>query len=187
MPDGDGILFTSGNRLFHLTTSGEREQMPGTAMTIASVSSDGELILTGQWSAEGSFDVRARKLDALDDIPVLTSRFNEGFATLSPDDRFIAYASDETGRDEVYVQPFPGPGEKLKLSIDGGTEPAWSGDGREIFYRDGSKLMSVPFSEAAAGRLTPATRSCCSTGRSPVVVWPGETETTTFLPTASLS
>ena len=145
-PDGEGIFFRSGGRLFHVSmTGGEPVQIPGTSRTIASVSSDGELILSSHWSAEGGFDVRARKLDALDDVSVLTSRFNEGFATLSPDDRFIAYASDETGRDEIYVRSFPDPGQKLKLSLDGGTAPAWSGDGREIFYRDGSKLMSVSF------------------------------------------
>ncbi len=55
----------------------------------------------------------------------------------------MAYTSDESGRYEVYVQPFPGPGGKWQISTDGGREVLWNRNGRELFYRNGSKLMAV--------------------------------------------
>jgi serine/threonine protein kinase len=61
----------------------------------------------------------------------------------SPDGHWLAYVSDESGRYEVYVQTFPNPGGKWRISNDGGTEPAWSPAGRELFYRQGSKMMVV--------------------------------------------
>jgi Tol biopolymer transport system component len=60
--------------------------------------------------------------------------------------RFIAYISDESGRAEVYVQPYPGPGGKWQISTDGGTEPRWNRSGRELFYRSGDRMMAVPVS-----------------------------------------
>ncbi len=62
----------------------------------------------------------------------------------SPDGHWIAYASYENGRFEVYVQPFPGQGGKWQVSTDGGNRPVWARNGREIFYRNGNKLMVVP-------------------------------------------
>jgi hypothetical protein len=55
----------------------------------------------------------------------------------------VAYVSNESGRDEVYVQPYPGPGGKRQISTGGGTSPAWAWSGREIFYRDGDAMMAV--------------------------------------------
>ncbi len=75
--------------------------------------------------------------------PFLRTPFNEWFPAFSPDGRWLAYASDESGRTEVYVQPFPGPGEKVQLSVKGGRVPRWSADGREVFYREGDHLMAV--------------------------------------------
>ena len=66
--------------------------------------------------------------------PVLNSPFNEGWARLSPDGKWIAYASDESQRLEVYVRSFPDGAVKVKISTDGGNEPQWRGDGRELFY-----------------------------------------------------
>ncbi len=63
--------------------------------------------------------------------------------TFSPDGRWIAYASDESGRFEVSVQPFPGPGAKTQISTEGGVEPVWARNGRELFYRNGDKMMAV--------------------------------------------
>ena len=65
-----------------------------------------------------------------------TVEFNELRASFSPDGRWLAYQSDESGRPEIYVQPFPGPGRKWQVSTDGGVFPIWAPDGREIFYRD---------------------------------------------------
>ncbi len=87
----------------------------------------------------------------------LESPFREVGAMFSPDGRSIAYTSDESGRNEVYVRPLAGPG-KIKISSDGGAEPAWSPDGREIFYRTADKLMAVPVQtapELAAGEARP--------------------------------
>ena len=74
----------------------------------------------------------------------------ENMPRVSPDGRWIAFVTNESGRDEVVVQPFPGPGGRVQLSAGGGTEPVWSRDGRRIFYRGSGKLM------AAAIRTTPS-------------------------------
>ncbi len=72
--------------------------------------------------------------------PFLRTPFNESAARFSPDGRWLAYVSDESGRYEVYVQPYPGPGGKRQISTEGGTEPVWSRNGRELFYRNGKKM-----------------------------------------------
>jgi serine/threonine-protein kinase len=61
----------------------------------------------------------------------------------SPDGRWLAYVSNESGRYEIYVQPYPGPGGKWQISTEGGTEPAWNYNGRELFYRCGNKMMAA--------------------------------------------
>ncbi len=78
-------------------------------------------------------------------MPLLNSPFMEFLAELSPDGRWIAYTSDESGQFEVYVRSFPDLGSKWQVSTGGGIEPAWSPDGTELFYRDvhGLKLMAV--------------------------------------------
>jgi serine/threonine-protein kinase len=78
--------------------------------------------------------------------PWLQAPLAQGNAMFSPDGRWIAYVSSESGRDEVYVQPFPGPGEKSQISTEGGREPLWAGSGKELFYRDGEKMMVVEVS-----------------------------------------
>jgi hypothetical protein len=75
--------------------------------------------------------------------PFLHAPFVEGAPEFSPDGRWMAYVSDESGRFEVYVQPYPGPGGKWQISTDGGAEPKWNPNGRELFYRSGSKMMAV--------------------------------------------
>ena len=65
----------------------------------------------------------------------LESRFNLSHPEFSPDGRWIAYLSNESGTSAVYVQPYPGPGEKIRISTGGGTEPLWSTNGRELLYR----------------------------------------------------
>jgi serine/threonine-protein kinase len=76
--------------------------------------------------------------------PFLQTKFNEGEAKFSPDGRWVAYSSDESGRPEVYVQSFPAPGAKWQISTDGGGAPEWAGNGRELFYVSlAGKLMSV--------------------------------------------
>jgi eukaryotic-like serine/threonine-protein kinase len=61
----------------------------------------------------------------------------------SPDGHYIAYVSFESGRAEIYVRPYPGPGGKSQISTEGGTEPVWNPKGRELFYRSANKMMAV--------------------------------------------
>ena len=75
---------------------------------------------------------------------VADPKFNERGGAFSPDGKSFAYVSDMSGRDEVYVEPFPGPGTRVPISSDGGLQPVWSRDGRELFYRQGDALMAVP-------------------------------------------
>ncbi len=76
-------------------------------------------------------------------VPFLQSSFNESAAKFSADGRFVAYVSDESGRFEVYVRPFPGGDGKWQVSGNGGRQPRWSKDGKELFYTEGDTLMAV--------------------------------------------
>jgi serine/threonine-protein kinase len=73
------------------------------------------------------------------------SKFNESDAQVSPDGHNVAYTSDDSGKNQVYIRPYPGPGTVISVSIEGGQEPRWSHDGKELFYRDAVKgqLMVV--------------------------------------------
>ena len=75
--------------------------------------------------------------------PFLQTQFDEAWAVFSPDGHWLAYTSNESGRYEVYVQPYPGPGGKWQISNEGGDEPVWAKNGRELFYRNGDKMMAV--------------------------------------------
>ena len=71
--------------------------------------------------------------------------FTESNAALSPDGRWVAYQANPSGRPEIYVRPFPDVNQgQWQISADGGTQPLWSRDGRELFYRNGDGLMVVP-------------------------------------------
>ena len=83
--------------------------------------------------------------------PFLATSFNENSAMFSPNGRWLAHDSDETGRVEVYVQPYPGPGARVQVSTGGGVRPVWSRDGRELFYRDGDQMMTVSVATSTAG------------------------------------
>jgi Tol biopolymer transport system component len=73
----------------------------------------------------------------------LATKFWESAAVFSPDGRWLAYVSNESGRNEVYVRPFPGPGEKLQVSTDGGGEPVWPRNGHELLFRNGDAVFAV--------------------------------------------
>jgi eukaryotic-like serine/threonine-protein kinase len=66
--------------------------------------------------------------------PLIQTPSNDAYPDLSPDGRWLAYASDDGGRSEVYVRPFPGPGGRQQISTSGGTAPAWGKNSRELFY-----------------------------------------------------
>jgi serine/threonine-protein kinase len=110
----------------------------------------------GAWSPEGSALVFAQGLPAKTGIWMLQRSGDGGqwkaaplFAAnaflpqLSPDGRWIAYVSGDSGNLQVYLQPFPGPGGKLQVSTDGGTSPRWARSARELFYRNGDKMMAI--------------------------------------------
>jgi serine/threonine-protein kinase len=72
----------------------------------------------------------------------------EGSPKFSPDGRWLAYCSNESGRPQVYVQAYPGPGAKIQISNDGGTDPVWKRSGGELYYRNGDSMMAVAVSTA---------------------------------------
>jgi serine/threonine protein kinase len=128
--------------------SGEEEILSGKEFTDPgaapqSASPDGKTLLFGATPA-GRQAIYALSLDGTNSIhPFLQSSFNFSSAHFSPDGRWVAYMTDETGRRQIYVQPFPGPGGKWLISAEEGQYPRWSRNGREIFFVSGDKLMSV--------------------------------------------
>lgn len=78
--------------------------------------------------------------------PLFTSEFSNRLPDLSPDGKWVTYASNESGRVEIYVRPFPGPGGKWAVSTGGGDQPLWNPNGREIFYRDGTNVIAASVS-----------------------------------------
>jgi serine/threonine-protein kinase len=124
----------------------------------ASVSSDGKAIVFRQNSDTTGLDIGMVRLEGEREPEILLGTpFDEHTGMLSPDDRWLAYVSNESGREEIYVRPFPGPGGRMQVSTEGGTEPMWSPDGRELFYRNGEKMMAVAISsepELAPGKPT---------------------------------
>jgi hypothetical protein len=78
--------------------------------------------------------------------PIVKTSFGEGGPTVSPDGRWLAYVSNESGRNEIYVAPFRRPGERTTVSTDGGNEPVWSPNGRELFFRNANDMMVVDIS-----------------------------------------
>jgi Tol biopolymer transport system component len=117
----------------------------------SSISFDGTVLIGGQDRGDG--DIWRLLLGDLVSSPtnassatfdyLLETDFRERYATLSPDGRFLAYTSNESGVDEVYVVPYPGPGGKTKVSTNGGTQARWNPNGRELFYVNGTELMAV--------------------------------------------
>lgn len=94
---------------------------------------DGRRLAVVNYSAESGSDIWI--LDRQGGRqPFLQTRFNEWSPEFSPDGRWLAYTSDESGRDEVYVRPFPGPGKPVQISTAGGREPCWSRNGNELFF-----------------------------------------------------
>jgi Tol biopolymer transport system component len=81
---------------------------------------------------------------------VVANEFTSRLGKLSKDGKWLAYTSNETGRMEVYVRPFPGPGGASQVSVDGGDQPMWSPDGRELFFRDGSNMVAAAMANGAA-------------------------------------
>ncbi|MBA3258268.1 MAG: PD40 domain-containing protein [Gemmatimonadales bacterium] len=96
---------------------------------------------------ESSSDRHGIRSMAFDSAPasrlLIPGTFGESAPALSPDGKWLAYQSDETGQMEVYVRPYPGPGARVSVSLHGGTEPLWAHSGRELFFRSGDSLMAA--------------------------------------------
>ena len=142
-PDGKRVVFTStrtgqsnlywqaadGSSPMERLTTSAYPQFPG------SFSPDGATLAFLEGNLDTKWDILLLDLRSRSVTPWLNSRFNEWYPEISPDGHWLAYASDESGRLEVYVRPFPGPGGKWLISQEGGQEPLWARNGKQLFYR----------------------------------------------------
>jgi eukaryotic-like serine/threonine-protein kinase len=112
----------------------------------SSVSPDGQTFAFVRQAVDTSGDIYVVNLREGSPRPLVQTRAYEGGAQFSPDGRWIAYASDESGQMQVYVRPFPDPDRKITVSTEGGTQPLWNRKGKELFYRNGNKMMVVDVS-----------------------------------------
>ena len=109
-------------------------------------SPDGTTLLLEIQGGETHADLYRLRLGATPAPEVFVkTRFGEHSGRISPSGRQVAYVSDESGREEVYLQAFPEPGGKLQVSTSGGTQPLWSHDGRSLFFRGGGSVQAVAF------------------------------------------
>jgi|WetSurMetagenome_2_1015567.scaffolds.fasta_scaffold01676_4 eukaryotic-like serine/threonine-protein kinase len=152
-PDGRHIVFDA-NRAGSPSLKEKDASGTGPAREIWSC---GDALIANDWSRDGRFIAvdRLTKNDSWDiwavptdgtgkPFAVITGQFTEILPVFSPEARYIAYMSNETGRFEIYVQQFPGPGGKWQVSANGGREPHWSADGKTIYFQSlDSKIMSV--------------------------------------------
>jgi DNA-binding winged helix-turn-helix (wHTH) protein/Tol biopolymer transport system component len=152
-PDGNRIAFESYNSLTIYMRNMDRAKPDDVLVD------DDERKILSDWSAQGDYIVYATlnpatKLDLMllpmsggrKPVPLLHTPYNESGGRISPNGRWIAYVSDESGTDEVYVQRFPSLGDKRIVSIGGGIEPMWRKDGKELFYLSpDDSIVSVSF------------------------------------------
>jgi Tol biopolymer transport system component len=152
-PDGSRIVFSSVRNgppdLYVKPASGSSNEELLLKTSLVKVptdwSSDGRFILYREINVKGKFDLWILPLEGdRTPKPFLQDDFDKNGAKFSPDGKWVAYSSDESGQYQVYVQPFPGPGAKYQVSSSGGANPRWRRDGKELFYLtpDG-KLMAV--------------------------------------------
>jgi serine/threonine-protein kinase len=150
-PDGERIIFSSDrgagvSAILWMPSdgSGEAEQLIASEQieAVSSWSPDGVLVFR-----EGPLlqsDIWVLPLEGEGKPkPFLVTEFHERNAMFSPDGRWIAFTSDRSGQDEVYVKAYPGPGGIVPISSDGGTQPKWAHSGKELFYRNTDKMMVV--------------------------------------------
>jgi Tol biopolymer transport system component len=159
-PDGSRVVFGSDRSgafdLYQKPSNGAADEetllVSKEAKWPGDFSQDGKYLAYFSFNAQNNFDVYILPLSGdRKPIPFVHSSFNETLPRFSPDGQWLAYVSDASGRNEIYVQPFPGPGGKWQVSTAGGNEPIWRGDGKELFYlAPDSRLMSVEVKAGSA-------------------------------------
>jgi Tol biopolymer transport system component/tRNA A-37 threonylcarbamoyl transferase component Bud32 len=150
-PDGQSVIYDSvrngseGLWMRRVDGSGGEQNFTATTMLQdpGSVSPDGKLLAYTQGTATQSVLMVLPLLGNHTPRPLLPGPGNRAAAAFSPDGRWIAYVSDESGQNEVYVAAASGQGGKWQISSGGGTEPLWGRSGHELFYRSGNKMMAV--------------------------------------------
>jgi serine/threonine protein kinase len=162
--DGDRIVFTSNRQgVFDLyqnpaSSAGMEEVLLATPLPKVphDWSPDGRFLLYSVIDSKTGSDLWALPLEAGNQkpFPVAQTPANERWGQFSPDGKWVAYQSDDSGREEVYLHPFPGPGATVQVSTTGGSQARWRPDGKELFYvaLDG-RLMAVPISVAPGGSV----------------------------------
>ena len=154
-PDGQQLAFRQGPmgrfKLRHAAV--DRSAVPqgipaeGVAQSPESWSPDGrELVYTAQDPGGAPPHIMFTALEGGATQPLESNQFPEGSPKFSPDGHWLAYCSAESGKAQVYVQAYPGPGVKIQISSDGGTDPVWKRNGTELFYRNGDSMMAVAVS-----------------------------------------
>jgi Tol biopolymer transport system component len=155
-------IWLDGRRVIHRSGVGIRVQGVdgGTAETLpgttefdypSGLAPDGKTLIFNRSSAATSFDIfMSPSGDLTNATPIVQTAAYEGGAQLSPDGALIAYVSNETGRNEIFVRSFSGPHRRRQVSTEGGTQPVWNSNGKEIFYRVGDKMMAVGLSATDA-------------------------------------
>jgi Tol biopolymer transport system component len=152
-PDGSHVVFESNRRgVFDLyeklsSATGPDEVLLESSQTKVPIdwSSDGRLLLFTSTDPQTGIDLWVLPVSGdKKPYPFLKTPFDERDGQFSPDGKWIAYESNESGSFEIYVQPLPGPGQKLQISTTGGTQPRWNKNGKELFFvsLDG-KMMSA--------------------------------------------
>ena len=162
-PDGSKIAFGCAPRgLVDICwkvagSSGPGETLYQTAevKNLNDWSPDGKYLLYTAPTPKTSRDVMAVPFTGNDrqPIPVAQTPAEERDGRFSPDGKWVAYASDETGQNEVFVRPFPGPGPAVRVSTAGGSLPFWRRDGKELYYRLRDELIAVSIKPSASGGL----------------------------------
>jgi len=163
-PDGKRVIFRSSrggrNAIWWQPAdgSGPAEKLFETAagtVDEAVMSPDARYLIYRALTARTRRDIYYVRLDsARTPQPLLTSAADELMPRLSPDGRWLAYQSDESGQYEVYVRPFPGPAARWQVSVGGGGEPIWSPDGRRLFYRKEGQILAASISTAPSFSVT---------------------------------
>ena len=159
--DGAAIIFGSNRGDSYdiyskpADSSGSESLILGDPSTVspASVSSYGRYLLYHRQGSGGQRDLWVLPIGGTP-VPFLETDFMETFPSLSPDGRWVAYLSDSSGDRRVYLQPFPAGGQVVPVSEGPGTEPVWSRDGRELFYRNGAQMMNVDVDVDANENIT---------------------------------